>query len=242
MSDKRIYQVSTLQALSLGYTRPVVKVGELLAHGHTGLGTFEGVNGEMIVLDGICYQAKEDGSTVVASANEGVPFASVAQTDDWIAFDIGKMESIDALKEWLTLKIEEGFGLNSMHIARVDGVFRKVSARSELAYKAHHVELKEMLSMTQKDFYFEHIDGTLVCVYYPDYMDGINASGWHLHFISGDRKKGGHVFDVDMETGRVMLCKISLIEIQMPDEPAFDTYALKGASSADIKAVEQGRT
>lgn len=94
MSDKRIYQVSTLQALSLGYTRPVVKVRELLAHGHTGLGTFEGVNGEMIVLDGICYQAKADGTVVVASTEEGVPFASVAQTDDWSAFDSSKIRNI----------------------------------------------------------------------------------------------------------------------------------------------------
>lgn len=197
MNDKRMYQVSTLQALSLGYTRPVVQVRELLKHGQTGLGTFEGVNGEMIVLDGVCYQARADGTAVVSPAEEGVPFASVARTDDWKTFDVGRMETIDALKEWLTLKIEEGFGLNSMHIVRIDGFFRKVSARSETAYKAHHVELKEMLSMTQRDFFFEELDGTLVCVYYPDYMDGINAAGWHLHFISGDRKKGGHVFGVD---------------------------------------------
>jgi len=240
MSEKRVYQVSTLQALSLGYTRPVVNVGELLKHGSIGLGTFEGVNGEMIMLDGTCYQAKEDGTTVVASPEEGVPFASVAETDDWDAYDIGRMEGIGALKEWLTLKIEEGFGLNSMHIVRIDGFFNKVSARSESAYKAHHVELKDMLSMTQRDFFFEQIDGTLVCVHYPDYMDGINASGWHLHFISEDRKKGGHVFDVDMERGSVRLSKMNKIEIQLPDEPAFDTYALRQASAADIKAVEQG--
>lgn len=239
MSEKRVYQVSTLQALSLGYTRPVVNVGELLKYGSTGLGTFEGVNGEMIVLEGECYQAKENGTAVVASREEGVPFASVAQTDEWDAYSIGRMESIGALKEWLTLRIEEGFGLNSMHVARIDGVFGKVSARSESAYYAHHVELKEMLSRTQKSFFFDHIDGTLVCVYYPDYMDGINASGWHLHFISADRRKGGHVFDVDMERGNVKLSKISRIEIQLPAEPAFDTYALRTASAADIRAVEQ---
>lgn len=49
----KIYQVSTLQALALGYTRPVITVEELLRHGSIGLGTFEDVNGEMIVLDGM---------------------------------------------------------------------------------------------------------------------------------------------------------------------------------------------
>lgn len=52
MSNK-MYQVSSLQALALGYSRAVVTVGELLQQGDTELGTYEDVNGEMIVLDGI---------------------------------------------------------------------------------------------------------------------------------------------------------------------------------------------
>ena len=76
MKSNKIYQVSTLQALALGYTRPVVKVQELLEHGDTGLGTFENVDGEMIILDGICYQAKQDGSIVESDSSAGVPFAA----------------------------------------------------------------------------------------------------------------------------------------------------------------------
>ena len=239
MSNSHMYQVSTLQALSMGYTRPVIKVGELLEHGSTGLGTFTGVNGEMIVLEGRCYRAAADGSADEASSEDGVPFASVARTDNWSEHQIGRQNSIEALKEWLTLKIEEGFGLNSMHAARIDGFFDTVSARSESATYAHHVELKEMLSKTQKDFCFERITGSLVCVYYPDYMDGINAPGWHLHFLSEDRKKGGHVFDIDMKYGTVYLSKLHTVEIRLPDEPVFDTYSLRDASADDIKAVEQ---
>ena len=56
--NSKMYQVSTLQALALGYSRSVVTVGELLRHGDTGLGTFEDVDGEMIVIDGNCYRAK----------------------------------------------------------------------------------------------------------------------------------------------------------------------------------------
>ena len=72
-------------------------------------------------------------------------------------------------------------------------------------------------------------------------MDGINASGWHLHFISEDRKAGGHVFDLSMEQGTAYFDKITNIEIKLPYEPAFDTYALKGASKDEIKSVEQGK-
>jgi len=141
----------------------------------------------------------------------------------------------------LTIKIEEDFGLNSMHIARIDGEFHRVCARSESAYRSQHVDLKDILAKTQRDFMFEEIAGTLVCIYYPDYMDGINAPGWHVHFLSKDHSKGGHVFDLDIAQGTVQITKINHIEIQLPTEPAFDTYSLKEASGNDIKKVEQGK-
>lgn len=127
-----------------------------------------------------------------------------------------------------------------MHVARIDGEFSTVNARSEAPYRSHHVELKDILAKTQRDFMFENITGTLVCVYYPDFMDGINASGWHIHFLSQDRTKGGHVFDLNLIKGTVQMLRITRLEIQLPSEPAFDTYALKEASGNDIKKVEQG--
>lgn len=237
----KIYQVSTLQALALGYSRAVITVKELLEHGDLGLGTFEDVNGEMIVVDGGCYRADEEGNVWVAEPDMGVPFASVAKTGQGPEFHVTDIPDIEKLKEQLTLKIEEDFGLNSMHVARIDGTFTRVCARSESPYRSHHVELKEILSETQKDFVFEKIAGTMVCIYYPDYMDGINAPGWHVHFLSQDRTKGGHVFDLVIDDADICLTKLDQIEIQLPNSPAFDTYALKEASGNDIKQVEQGK-
>ena len=75
-------------------------------------------------------------------------------------------------------------------------------------------------------------------VYYPDHMDGINMPGWHLHFLSEDRRKGGHVFDVSVKEGTVRLDRISRIELDLPTEPAFDTYSLKQISEEEIKKSE----
>lgn len=237
----KYYQVSTLQALALGFSKSVITVKELLRHGDMGLGTFEDVDGEMIVLDGKCYRAKNDGNVVPAEDERGVPFASVCCFQSERLEKLGRMDTIDRLKEWLTLRIEEDFGLNSMYAVRIDGEFSKVDARSESGTKAHHVTLKDALSVTQKAFVFEDIKGTLVCVYYPDYMDGINAAGWHLHFLSDDKKYGGHVFDISLAQGDAAFCRITSVEIQIPDTPAFDTYALKAASKDEIKSVEQGK-
>ncbi len=237
----KMFQVSTLQALMLGYTRSVTHVSELLGHGNIGLGTFTDVDGEMIVLDGVCYRAMENGDIAVAEPDRGIPFSVVCSMEESSPMEFGAMDDIEALKTALNNTIDSHFGLNSMHMARIDGEFEIVDARSESGYASMHVDLKSILGKTQKAFQFEAVKGTLVCVYFPDYMDRINAAGWHLHFISDDRKHGGHVFDIGMKSGRGCISKINSIEIKLPDEPIFDTYSLKQASEKEIKAVEQGK-
>ncbi len=241
MKSSKIYQASTLQALALGYTKPVITVQELMRHGDTGLGTFEHVDGEMIILDGVCYQARQDGSIVRSEDSAGVPFAVAGFVKDGRKFKMDSMKDIAAIKTELTVRIEEDFGLNSIHIARIDGRFNVINARAGAPYRSQHVSLKDILSKTQKDFSFEQLRGTLVCVYYPDYMDGINASGWHMHFLSEDRKLGGHVFEASMTSGECQLQKMDRIEIQLPREAAFDTYSLKEASKDEIEEVELGK-
>jgi acetolactate decarboxylase len=240
MEELKMYQVSTLQALLLGHTRKVSTVGDLRRMGSTGLGTFVAVDGEMIFIDGHCFRATDDGSAVEMPDETGTPFACVCNLKGNRKFELGSYANVDDLKAELNNRIEEDFGLNSMHIVRIDGEFDLVDARSEMPYVAVHMTLKDMLATTQKAFKFENISGSLVCVYYPDYMDGINAAGWHFHFISDDRKLGGHVFDVKMKRGSVLLDKISMIELKLPTEPIFDTYSLKGAND-DVKSVEQGK-
>ncbi len=239
--NSKIFQVSTLQALALGYSRAVINVGEMLCHGDIGLGTFEDVNGEMIVTEGRCYKADNSGIVTETPDDTGVPFAAVAFLKEDSRSELGAVGDIGQMKEFLNNRIEEEFSLNSMHIVRIDGSFGKVCARSGRGVRAHHVTLKESLSKTQKVFTFENVTGTLVCVYFPDYMDGINAPGWHLHFISDDRRSGGHVLDFSLEHGTAVFDRKTSIEIKLPHEPAFDTYALKNASQEEIRSVEQGR-
>ncbi|MBQ8092778.1 MAG: acetolactate decarboxylase [Clostridia bacterium] len=236
--QNRMYQVSTLQALALGYSKAVIKAGDLLQEGDTGLGTFEDVNGEMIVMDGQCYRADQDGCVTVVAPETGVPFAAVARLNGEQQFSLNNMPDIATVRTELTRKIEERFGLNSMHVVKIDGTFEKVDARSEAPYRSHHVTLKEVLGQNQKAFIFENIRGSLVGVYFPDYMDGINMPGWHLHFLSEDRTKGGHVFDVCIQSGLAKVDKISNIVIELPKDAAFDTYSLKQDLQEEIKSVE----
>lgn len=81
----------------------------------------------------------------------------------------------------------------------------------------------------------------MIGLYFPDYMNGINLPGWHLHFLSEDRSKGGHVFDVQIRDCHVRMDKVARIEIQLPTEAHFDTYDLKLASQQEVQAIEQGK-
>ncbi len=238
--DNKMFQVSTLQALAAGYTHGVITVQELEGLGDVGLGTFEGVDGEMILLDGVCYRARQDGTVEKPAPDTGVPFASIASVKGGAAFELEDVHDIEVLKNELTCKLDEAFALNSMYVATVTGTFDSVSARSESAYRADHITLKDMLAITQREFVFEKLDGTLVCVYHPDYMDGINAPGWHVHFLSADRTQGGHVFGISLARGHAVMHRIDCIEIRLPATPTFDTYSLKETTQEEIAEVEQG--
>lgn len=237
-SEARMFQISTLQALLRGYTKTVTTVEELVKHGDTGLGTFEDVNGEMIVLDGVCYRAGSDGKVKVVGINEGVSFAAVAKTSRGRLFELQSIGSMDSLKTALNNIVDESFGLNSMHALRIDAQFNRIDARSEEPYRSQHVELSEILGNTQTDFSFNDMAGTVVGLYFPDYMDGINAAGWHFHFVSSDRKFGGHVFDISFDEGQVKMDRISRIELQMPSGIDFDLYSLKDVDESEVKKVE----
>src|SRR5512137_1292807 len=67
-----LYQVSTIDALMQGVFDGVEPVAELKKHGDFGIGTFDALDGEMIVLDGIVYQAKADGHIYTAGDSQTV--------------------------------------------------------------------------------------------------------------------------------------------------------------------------
>ncbi|MDO4467466.1 MAG: acetolactate decarboxylase [Bacillota bacterium] len=239
MSNNQLYQVSTLQALLLGYTKGVVSIEHLLEHGDIGLGTFSDADGEMIVIDHKVYRARQDGSVVEVEMDENSSFASVADFNNAIEFEIDGGSSIEDLKKQLDVFVDEDFGINSIYVVRLDGFFEFVKARSLKGHCSHHIELSKILEKNQRNFSFEKVKGSLVCLYFPDYMQSINAAGWHFHFISEDRKQGGHVYNLAYSPMIGKRKQIHNIQIQIPTDVAFDTYPLTTVSQKEVKKVEQ---
>ena len=232
-----LYQVALLQSLTQGYYDGIIKVSELKKHGDTGIGTFEGVNGEMIVLDGTVYQALDDGSVKVADDNETVPFSNVTFFDADITEDISDIKDVNGLKAALD-KIVSAKGGNLFYMVKVDGTFEKMFVRSELKQQKPYKTLDKALETDQREFTYENIKGTIVGLYCPDYMGGLNAAGWHFHFLSEDKAKGGHILDLSFANAKARLDATPAFAMTLSDNGEFQKMELAKDVNDAIKKVE----
>ena len=133
-NSNTLFQISTLQALMQGYYYPASTVGELKENGNFGIGCFEAVNGELIMLDGVVYQAIHDSSVFVPDNNTTIPYATVAFFNNDIINEFENITSIDNLKEQLDNIVNKN-GRNLFYFVRIDGTFDKLTYRSEYAQK-----------------------------------------------------------------------------------------------------------
>ncbi len=232
-----VYQVALLQSLTQGYYDGIIKVSELKQHGDTGIGTFEGVNGEMIVLDGKVYQALGDGSVKEADENETVPFSNVTFFDEDITVSLSQTDNINSLKDTLTKTVNEN-GKNLFYMVKINGTFKKMYVRSEIKQEKPYKTLDKALATDQREFNYENISGTVVALYCPDYMGGLNTPGWHFHFISDDKTKGGHILELAFDSAQAKLDSTKDFDMYLSDNSEFQEMELAKDVSDAIKKVE----
>ena len=236
-SADAVFQVALLQSLTQGRYDGVITVGELKRHGDTGIGTFDGVNGEMIALGGKVYQALGDGSVREADDGETVPFSVAVFFDGKLSAGLPRIDGMDALKDALTAVVNER-GRNLFYMVRIGGTFRKMRVRSVPKQKKPYRTLDKALEADQRVFELENVSGTVVALYCPDYMGGLNAPGWHAHFISDDMTKGGHVLDLACDPLRAEFDAKRNLELYLPDDPDFHAMDLSKDVSEAIRKVE----
>lgn len=239
-NPESMYQIATLQSLMVGNYDGFVSVGELSKYGDIGLGTFDAVDGEMIVLDGKIYQARYDGSVKIADDNLGVPFASVTKFDCDSTVTFNSVSSLEDLTKQLTAIVEKK-GMNLIYAVRIDVTdCDSVLVRSELPQNKPYKPLVEALATDQREFTYPNISGTIVAVYFPSFFTAQNTPGWHCHFISADRSKGGHMLNlVSKNAMKVQLDATPYFNMYMPENADFANRDLNKDLSEDIEKVEK---
>ncbi|MBQ3446335.1 MAG: acetolactate decarboxylase [Synergistaceae bacterium] len=239
VSDE-LFQTALLQSLMQGEYDGVITVKELKTYGDTGIGTFQSVNGELIMLNGTVYRALWDGSVEVASDDDTVPFTNVTFFDADVKKEGITAGDIEALKAIITEAARE-HGRNQFYMAKVSGVVPYILVRSELAQHEPYKPLNDALKTDQREFEYKDVRGTVVALYCPEYMGGLNTPGWHLHFISDDGKKGGHVLELSVKDCLLEMDIISEFRMIVPNRPSFNGKDLAIDMRDDIQQVEGGK-
>ena len=233
-----IAQVALLQSLAQGYFGGTVTAVQLRKLGDTGIGTFEGLNGEMIVLDGKVYQALGDGRVIVAPDKTIIPYATVTFFDKDIAVKLEDIKDKVALEKVLNDAVQQ-HGANSFYMVKFPAEFSSILFRSEYGSQEPYPTLVEALKGKQTEFTEQNIKGTLVGLYCPSYMGELNSVGWHFHFLSDDKKKGGHILELSLKSATAYLDQTDKFTMILHDDKKFHDLNLAKDMTNDIRSAEQ---
>ncbi|WPL15949.1 Alpha-acetolactate decarboxylase [Thiorhodovibrio winogradskyi] len=232
-----LFQVSTIDALLAGVYQPLATLDEVLTHGDFGLGTFAGLDGELILVAGDIYQAAADGTVRKMPGTAATPFISLTWFDADEQLQPPPGLDYAAFKTWLEAELPSP---NLTYAVRVDGQFASIHYRSVPAQEPPYRPLKEV-AKEQTYFKREKIAGTLIGFWCPSYVKGLNVPGFHLHFLSDDRASAGHLLDFSLTKGKVTLDPTTGWTLELPMDKAFLRANLGTDRAEALHAVEQGK-
>lgn len=109
---------------------------------------------------------------------------------------------------------------NLFYAIRIDGTFDRMTTRSVSAQSMPYPSLEEALeNQTVSDL--GPIAGTVVGFMSPDYFQGLCATGYHFHFVDGNRSRGGHVLDLQVKNTTVVVDQTSEFDLLLAEEGMF---------------------
>lgn len=232
-APQTLFQASTIGALTVGIFEGELTIGALRQRGDFGLGTFDALDGEMVVLDGEVFQVGTDGIPRLAADDATTPFAAVTRFAPDQIFDLAGPLSLAALREAIDARLPTR---NVPVAVRVSGFLPVVQARSVPRQSQPYPPLAVAVA-EQTVFDLTDVHGTMVGFRTPAYMAQLNAAGYHFHFLSDDRRAGGHILDVTAGPVRVALQLLHDFRMQLPENAAFaDADLDPGACGASLVA------
>ncbi len=231
-----LFQTSTVTALVGGAFDGDVTLAELLEHGDLGLGTLNGLDGELIVLDGEVWKAGVDATLTRPALTSKTPYAVVVPFSPGEPVPLaGPFRDAD-LEERLSHRVDAARRPTAI---RIDGRFERVTVRSVPKQTPPYSTLSDAIA-EQRVTELADVRGSLAGFRFPDALDGIEMVGAHLHFVSDDRTRGGHVLGYTLRHGTAHLDDPTELHVELPasvDAPArgttIDQAALHRLESRD---------
>ncbi len=230
-----LYQTSTIDALLAGVYDGDLPLRALRKHGDLGIGTYDGLDGEMVLLDGRFYQVKADGKVYSPELHGETPFAAVCAFQPEATFAISKGANMTSVEAQIDREMPNQ---NQFCAIRIEGRFKAMRTRSVPRQKRPFPLLKE-IAATQPVFDLENVAGTIVGFRCPPFAASVNVPGYHLHFLSQDRLRGGHILAFEMVTGTAQVDCLDRFVMQLPGTEDFATVDLATDRQQDLQSVEK---
>jgi acetolactate decarboxylase len=210
-----LFHVSTARSQVAGLYDGAATVGDVEGRGNFGLGTFAGLDDELVVVDGNAYQIEGSGTVKGASAGAPVPFAVVTYFEGGAPVELAAISSLEALQAECD-KVRRSN--DHFHAFRIDGRFRHVGSRA-------------------CDFF--DMNGTLVGIWSPQYAASFSVPGYHFYFVSEDRSKGGHLLLCDGVGLTLRSQPLLDFHLVLPESAIFLQADLSLEATPDLAVVDE---
>ena len=189
-----VYLSAPVSALMKGLYEEDTTIADIRKQGDFGIGTFNDLDGEMVMLDGTVYQLKTDGIAHLVDDAVQVPFACVTFFRPTTVEEVEQELDDEGFKDLLERLLPSK---NMFTAIRIDGHFSFIKVWS-VHKQDNYRPIGEVRPVA---FDFREIEGTIAGFYTPKFISSLSMPGYHLHFLSADRRHGGHLSSMPAQKG-----------------------------------------
>lgn len=234
LEGSRVYLCAPINALVEGIYEEKIPFTQIKEHGDFGLGTFDHLDGEMVMIEGQIYQITADGHVNQVEEQALTPFSCVTFYQPASHEEMEGEMSYAAFLEWLQGLLPSP---NIFYALRIDGRFANVKVRSVPKQECYRPLVE--VAAEQPVFEFSDIEGTLAGFYTPAFLASLSVPGLHLHFLSADLQRGGHLLECRPQKMRVGVQFIYSLELALPAGLDYLTWDFQRDIGQDLDQAEK---
>lgn len=232
-SQRSLYVTAPVNALIEGIYQEDTTIADILQHGDFGLGTFNHLDGEMVVLDGVVFQLRSDGKAYEVGLETKTPYACVG------FFTPDSEERIEHQLDFpgLTALLERMIpSPNMIYAIRIEGDFSYIKTRSVPRQESYRPLVE--VAREQPEFEYENISGVMTGFWTPMFMESLTVPGYHLHFLSEARDKGGHLLACVTNGVNISIQHLPKLEVGLPISLDYLTAEFTRDLGKDLEEAE----
>jgi acetolactate decarboxylase len=184
-----VTQVGTYDYLTQPDYDGLIPLSRVAGTATIGLGTFDRLDGELVMLRGVVYRVGTDGIPRTARLTRTTPFYEGVRFTPQASMRLPEGTQCSSLVPIIN---ELARTADGMVAVRLIGTFEVLTARSVPAQTKPYPPLSDVVA-DQTVFPLTSVRATLVGFRTGADLMGIGAPGLHLHGLTSDRSAGGHI-------------------------------------------------